>query len=366
MFCSKCGKPIDETANFCSYCGTAIESGIINEKTEKEDSPNSMDNFIDRYYSEKKQEDRKSKIACIWGIIVFVLLACVFINMPNENATPNVNDNKVTNISQIKAKELYRNDKQGIYAYYIPKEQFVLKKFVNYSQSLPKGTDDNIFTFVFNENINLKELKNINKSIPLYTLNALWKNKPYFYFTHASNTQEIFCKLSPNTQEIYKRNLVRGDKLFNHVTTTHNKEVTALNACVYKEPPKQPSSQQSTPRNNIVRPIYTYNNIGSAGLATFAYNLTTSRPTEKYFYHYINGSPFRLEVLRVYSDYVIVSGNLYNSYYRPIRDLAIKTNRQYVNGELLADNTFYSYIGIINLLGRRMWAFEEVSVKPVN
>lgn len=368
MYCSKCGKPIDETANFCSYCGAAIELENINEDTTKEDAnSNDIGNFFNKYYTDTKLEGKKTKIACIWGFIVSILFIYVLVNSSNLNMTHPENDNKVTNVSKINGKELYKNKQLGIYAYYIPKEQFVLKKFVNYAQELPKGVkDQNIFAFVFSENIDIKEVKNVDKSIPLHTLNALWKKKPYFYFTHAFNTQELFCKLSSNKQEIYKRNIVQGDKLFNHVATTYNKDVTALNACAYNKSSNQHSTSQSTPKNGMVKPIYTYNNLGSAGLATFAYNLTTSQPTDKYFYHYLNSSPFRLEVLNIYSDYVIVRGNLYNEYYMPTKDLAIKTRRQYVNGELLADNTYYSYIGVLDFMGSRMWAFEEVNIKPVN
>ncbi len=116
------------------------------------------------------------------------------------------------------------------------------------------------------------------------------------------------------------------------------------------------------PVKKQTRSIYSYDNLGRAGLSTFAYNISTAKPTDEYFYYYTNNTPFRLEVISVYPGYVIVSGSYIDSYFQPTKQLLIKTNRQYVNGEYLANDTYYDFIGIIYSFGTNLWSFQEVKV----
>jgi len=114
------------------------------------------------------------------------------------------------------------------------------------------------------------------------------------------------------------------------------------------------------------RDIYSYSNAGTAGLATFAYNITNSSPSNQYYYHYSNNSPFRLRVVAVFPQYIVVGGDYVSEFFRPTAHLLINTDRDYVTGQYLKENTFYGYAGVkSNNSGLSMWAFKEVKLNLV-
>ena len=318
---------------------------------------NQNDNALENLSNSLKKPTLKIITIFIW-LFLFLFTCSLIIELFEEKTTKEQNNPTL----QMNNNLIYQDRKLGIYAFHIPQKDFQLKQFVNYSQNLPKDKKGTyINSFVFNEKVNLQELNNINKSIPLYSLQVLFDKNPYFYFSGCSNIQEDFYKIQPGQQEIYKRNIVKGEKLFSHIATTHHKKISVLNLGEYSD-----TNLTKSKLTNNTRQIYSYDNLGRAGLATFVYNTTTAIPSSDFYYHYTNNSPYRLQVSNIYSDYIFVAGNLYDSYIRPTKDLAIKPIQHYVNGQLLKDNTYYKYIGILDHFGRKTWAFEEIKITPVN
>ncbi len=210
--CNNCGFISKDNANFCNKCGTELIIYTANNKLKK---------FL----------LISLKIFIISNILLYV---SGFISGVLNSVIPTYSINQKNRIiDEINGKEIYKNNYWGIYVYLIPKEKFNLKKFVNYSQKLPKGNGQSTFSFAFNHKINIAQLTKANKTIPFYQLDILWKEKPYFYFSNAYDTQEYFCKIFPKRQEYYHRNMVKGEKLFNHITTYAYEDLNALTGCSY-------------------------------------------------------------------------------------------------------------------------------------
>ena len=69
MFCSKCGKPVQDDDVFCRYCGAAL--GTANN--DKEQIPDEVMLFL----------DRKSQIYLVNPPIKAVIDGCTFLNVEN-------------------------------------------------------------------------------------------------------------------------------------------------------------------------------------------------------------------------------------------------------------------------------------------
>lgn len=65
MFCSKCGKEIDDNAEFCQFCGQKIEKAEI------------------------KNENKKTPMGCIIGVIILTLILMIMVILPKEEENEN-------------------------------------------------------------------------------------------------------------------------------------------------------------------------------------------------------------------------------------------------------------------------------------
>ena len=90
MFCSKCGKQIEDDAKFCEHCGAVINTPTIrNEKSEQTV-------ITSKKVSVKKEINKPLIITIIAVVIVLIVVIGVsmfindFINLFNRNKATNV------------------------------------------------------------------------------------------------------------------------------------------------------------------------------------------------------------------------------------------------------------------------------------
>lgn len=216
--------------NECPYCAakdclipadTPIAQKILNDNYDEEDIIQ-IEEIIEE---EKTKEQNKIPLPIIIGIIITFIIIVASTSEPNKYS-------KTIEYQGYKMEEIYHYPEFSLYVYYIPKNNFNLKKFVNYAQTVPRNskTGTNFF-FVFNETFDVKSLNSISKQVPLYILDDLWKRKPYFYFSSILGYTENFCKIDGTSQDLYIRNLTKGEKYFNHIMSYDYKYLDAQNGC---------------------------------------------------------------------------------------------------------------------------------------
>ena len=205
------------------------------------------------------------------------------------------------------------------------------------------------------------------------------------------NNDEKFCpECGQKVSSFYKDNQSTNKKFAIITTVVSLMVISVMAGGIYwysnnSDTPNKDEDRQETAVNNsnnkkinerndsfeiipgpAQREIYSYSNAGTAGLATFAYNLTNNSPSNQYYYHYSNNSPFRLRVIAVFPQYIVVAGDYVSEFFRPTANLLINTDRDYVTGQYLQENTFYGYAGVkSNNEGLSMWAFKEVKLNFV-
>ena len=75
MFCTKCGKQIDDNAKFCVNCGNAVEiqNNQLNQQNFQPQTNNNTLNFSGQTDSAAKTNYADTSFKCaIWGLILFI------------------------------------------------------------------------------------------------------------------------------------------------------------------------------------------------------------------------------------------------------------------------------------------------------
>lgn len=153
MYCSKCGKEVNNEDKFCGKCGKPIK--------------NTKDTNIDTEIIQNNNLNKQVIKLKLWHIVVVVLLCCVllvsvfliFNNKNNSEKLPTANDSVVQNkknIVEIGTYYRYTSDREGEYGSIIFNNDtdFVMKSGVVNSQEIEEtGTYqiiDNKITFTMN------------------------------------------------------------------------------------------------------------------------------------------------------------------------------------------------------------------------
>lgn len=78
MFCSKCGKEIDDNAVFCQFCGNKV----LKETTAEENSATQKE--PDLSIHKPKQEESNTGCLPVFGVLLFIFFAFLLFSVTNE------------------------------------------------------------------------------------------------------------------------------------------------------------------------------------------------------------------------------------------------------------------------------------------
>lgn len=119
----------------------------------------------------------------------------------------------------------------GFYAYYLPKDQFNLKKIIKFSQTKQYNDAGFVEVFYYDRPINTMKMQDSDKTIPGYLIDEGYNNEPYFVFNGLRNNQEWYCRINGTRQKYYHKNIVQGENYFHYVTSFDYGFLDGMSGC---------------------------------------------------------------------------------------------------------------------------------------